>query len=169
MKFNAVISSLLLFAAGVDAQAMRGDCKDLQIKNKSDCQSKCKSLAKGNNRSWSIKVKYDADGNLTQCDCTFSTGNSPEKNGLPTEGILTCTTERTPEPPVNDNGRCPESIKTWDDCRNHCKSLSGNWGASYVGRSPAQLTKCTCNYGPNRQNSYTSTRKASVESYLRSN
>jgi len=167
MKFNAIISILLLFAAGVDAQAEAVDCKDFDIKNKSDCQAECKSRASGN--GWSIKVKYDADGNLTKCDCTYSTGNNPDENGLPAEGVFFCTTERTPEPPVSTTEVCPESIKTWDDCQNHCKSLSGNYSVSYNGYSPERLTKCTCNYGPNRQNSYTCTRKASVESYLRYN
>ena len=169
MKVNANISVLLLFAVGADAQALSGDCKDFKISNSKQCSAYCKSLAMGNRRYWSNNEEFDGDNNLTSCECRFSTGNSPETNGLPTEGAFTCTTNIQPETPVYTKEECPSSIKTWDQCQSKCKSFSSNRSVSYKGRSANQLTNCTCNYGLGRKNTYICTRKNNVESYLRSN
>jgi len=158
MKVNANISVLLLFAVGADAQALSGDCKDFKISTSAECSAYCKSLAMGNRRWWRYNDEFDGDGNLTSCHCTYSTGNSPGTNGLPTEGVFTCTTNLQPETPVYTKEQCPASIKTFDQCRSKCKSLSTNYYASYKGKSANQLTKCTCNYGPERQNTYICTR-----------
>ncbi|KAL7501057.1 hypothetical protein ACHAWT_009212 [Skeletonema menzelii] len=166
MKVN--IALLLLFCAGVNGQAESGDCEYFGISTKADCGAECRSRANGRS-SW--RVSYDAARNLTGCDCTFETGNDPATTGLPAEGKFTCT--RTNETPVVvTNEECPNSIQTWTQCRTHCKELAGNWGwgASYRGRSEDDLTQCKCDYGPNRQNSYTCNRtREDVKSYLRSN
>jgi len=152
MKVNAISALLLLFVASANGQ----QCKDLGIITSDDCASECKGLANGKgSSSWSMK--YDSDGNLTKCECTTSN-----------KGSFTCTSERTPEPPVNYTEGCPRSIRTWDQCKSYCASLSGNYSVSHRSRN-GRLTQCSCDYGPNRQNSYTCYREhEDVKSSLRS-
>ncbi|KAK1737596.1 hypothetical protein QTG54_011882 [Skeletonema marinoi] len=143
MKVNAISALLLLFVASANGQ----QCKDLGIFDSDDCASECKGLANGKgSSSWSMN--YDSDGNLTKCECTTSN-----------KGSFTCTSERTPEPPVNTTEEC-SYIKTWDQCKSYCKSLSGNYSVSHRSRN-GKLTQCSCDYGPNRQNNYTCTRERS--------
>ena len=170
MKIKITSALLVLFVARVSGQAEFGECKDFGIITPNDCAADCKSRASGRRRRWSTKTRNDADGKLTECECTYTTDNNPKKNGLPAEGIFTCTSEGiSDEPPVSTSEECPDSIKTWKQCQTYCKSLSNNFHVSFKGRSRDDLTKCICDYGPNRQNNYTCTRTRGMESYLRSN
>lgn len=166
MKISAL---LLVFVARVSGQAEFGECKDFGIITQDDCSAECKSRASGKSRRWNVGFSFDADGKLTECECRYSTGNNPEENGLPSEGIFSCTSVSEEEPPVNTTEECPGSIKTWTQCQTYCKSLSNNFHVSFKGRSRDDLTQCTCNYGPNRQNNYTCTRTRGEKSFLRSN
>ncbi len=169
MNIKITSALLLLFVARVSCQAEFGECKDFGIITSDDCSAECKSRASGKSRRWKTGFSFDADGKLTDCECRYSTGNNPEENGLPSEGIFSCTSVSEEEPPVNTTEECPDSITTWTQCQTYCKSLSNNFHVSFKGRSRDDLTQCTCNYGPNRQNNYTCTRTRDEKSFLRSN
>ena len=91
MKVNAIIS-LLLFAAGADAQAEFSNCDEYKIITDEDCSEECKSRA-NKDQTWDFKsvATHTPNGTLVKCECTYSTGNSPEKNGLTERGFFTCT------------------------------------------------------------------------------
>lgn len=167
MRFASIAALLLLSAAAVDAQAAAGDCKDFNIATSNDCKNECMSRAAGKKRSWSIRTGLASGGVLTKCECTYSTGFDPEDDGLPAEGTFICTNERTPQPqpPVITEEDCPDSIKTGQQCTAFCKSLSGNFRVSSSNKGGGDITNCTCEYGPGRQNLYRCTRAAG---YLRS-
>ena len=161
MKLTS-IALLLFYTERVNAQAEFGFCEDFDIVDSNDCVAECK--ARGRRRRWSTNQTYDSEGDLTQCECTYTTGSAPWHDGLPTEGTFTCTRESI-EAPVHKIEDCPASIKTWEQCLSYCKRQSGNFHASYRGRSKEELTRCDCEYGKNRQNTYSCTRSL----YLRSN
>lgn len=101
---NAIVLAIAL-ATGVNGQAEWGDCDDYGITTKAECGAECRSRGGRGGSRW--RVQYDADKNLIECDCTYKTGNDPEVNGLPAEGIFTCT--RTIETPIeNTTEKCPK-------------------------------------------------------------
>ena len=108
MKFiNTIALAIALGAAGVNGQAEFGDCDDYGITTKAECGAECKSRGGRGGSRW--RVQYDADGNLTSCNCIFKTGNDPDTTGLPAEGSFECSREiETPIEKTDE--KCPKRL-----------------------------------------------------------
>ena len=150
------VETVMVNASDVNGGAEMGDCEEYGISTSEDCSAECQKRSNGMGSKW--RIQYNCDGKLALCDCTYTTGYNPEVDGLPAEGIFTCTSE---EPVVKTTEECPDSITTFAQCEMYCKSLSSNFQVSFKGKSKDDLALCTCNYGPNLQSTYSCTRERS--------
>eukprot|EP00986_Skeletonema_menzelii_P013084 scaffold7432_cov97-Skeletonema_menzelii.AAC.1 len=92
MKFCAISAlTLILFVPSVIGHAEFGACKDFGIFTSDDCSAECQRRANGKESKWNIHC--GGDGKVTLCDCMYTTGYNAEVDGLPAEGIFTCTSE----------------------------------------------------------------------------
>eukprot|EP00986_Skeletonema_menzelii_P013081 scaffold7431_cov228-Skeletonema_menzelii.AAC.1 len=92
MKFCAISAlTLILFVPSVIGHAEFGACKDFGIFTSDDCSAECQRRANGKESKWNIHC--GGDGKVTLCECTYTTGYNAEVDGLPAEGIFTCTSE----------------------------------------------------------------------------
>jgi hypothetical protein len=158
MKINIIATLLFALQASTAtglAIATIGPCEDYDIQTEQECVAKCNGIFGGN---WEGSVSGPAD-EITECMCTATKEDTATK-------IFKCTRERTPEPPVQTTESCEtQGIESWDDCRDHCITLTNGRrfsarveGGNIIEGGKGNISACYCTYGPNLENSYTCNR-----------
>ena len=158
MKIINAIAALLFALQASTATAtgfsIDGSCDDFDIETGQDCEDKCNSISKEKKMSWSGTMKGPSSM-ITECSCTFGGG----------DGEFICTRAKPePEDPVETTEDCGErNITTWSDCKETCSTLADNRGysAEHDG-GIGNISACYCEYGRNRENSFTCTRQPTV-------
>ena len=102
-------------------------------------------------------VREGPRDNITKCSFTLQASRNDIKDGLPAENHFTCTRTLEPENPVTVTEDCKvRGIETWPNCNNECIALAAGRGYSaQVDGGMGNISACHCNYGRNRENSFT--------------
>ena len=161
MKINIITTLLFaLHASTASGFAINGDCDDFGINTDQDCNAKCNNLS--GRGGWEGFTRGPSD-NITECSCTLQASREAIRNGLPAENHFKCTRDNTPEPvdPVHFTGDCDDfGITDWPGCNNQCIKLAANRGyAAHTDGGRENISACYCNYGRQRENSFTCTRE----------
>lgn len=162
MKIINAISALLfaLQASTLTATftatgfAIDGTCDDFGIDTYQECEDKCNSISKQKKMGFSGNMKGPSS-NITECSCTFGDG----------DGTFTCTRDKSePKDPVETTEDCAErNITTWTDCQDTCSTLAAGTGyAARINGGLENISLCYCEYGRNRENSFTCTREPTI-------
>mmetsp|Transcript_1278 Transcript_1278/g.1767 ORF Transcript_1278/g.1767 Transcript_1278/m.1767 type:complete len:229 (-) Transcript_1278:189-875(-) len=150
----ALLFALQASTATATGFAIDGTCDDFGIDTDQDCDDKCKSISKQERMGYSGSMKGPSSM-ITECSCTFGDG----------DGKFTCTRAKPePEDPVETTEDCKErGIATWQDCQDTCSTLADGRGyAARFNGGTGNVSACYCDYGRNRENSFTCTRDATI-------